>query len=491
MNIRKIISSGEWTQVPGWDVAKHEYVELDCERWISENKIREAGQENGKQEFPPSEAVQPDEMYTKILAWVNNRGRACHAAVSDYLNLQRHALTIEAREGTAPLRHQIEGIRNQGIVELRDQCREDKNHLTQLEQEARVAASGLEEFKKTANLDRIAEYEQRGTWYWWLVGIIVLEALANAMMLADVNEYGLLGAISVMVAIGVVNTCVLGSVIGEGWRQKNSVKTWTRTAGWLMVVSGTMMMFVWNLLVGHFRDSMRSVVTKAALGESTLADLMADDTVDRFLVNPFGLEGMLSWVLAVIGIGCCIFGATKWLKRDDVYPGYGTVHRAATDLSIEYRHEVTARNANLKVVYERYLARIRDLRQQIENKKSNHTLVSDRANEIVRQFPMQLRRYQDDLEFIIAAYRSANEKARTTPSPAFFQNSMTIDHEMLVTPPWNDVPHSGYEEDWEQFHQAEVTIQREYLKAQNSYPTLSELLKTDTEEGKQGDSEIT
>ena len=193
---------------------------------------------------------------------------------------------------------------------------------------------------------------------------------------------------------------------------------------------------------------------------------------------------MLSWVLAVIGIGCCIFSATKWLKRDDVYPGYGTVHRAATDRSIEYRHEVTARSSNLKSVYERYLARIRDLRQQTENKKSNHTLISDRANEIVRQFPMQLRRYQDDLEFIIAAYRSTNEKARTAPSPEFFEKNMAIDQEMLATPPWKDVPPTDYEEDWEQFHRAEVEVQREYLRSQKSYPTLSELMeKVDTDEG--------
>ncbi len=484
MNIRKFIHNSEWTKVPGWDDAKHEYVELDCERWIRENKIREAGQENGKQEYPPPDAVQPDEMYTKILAWINNRGRACHAAVGDYLNLQRHALTLESKEGTAPLRHQIEGIRNQGIVELRGQCREDKNHLAHLEHEAKVATSGLEEFINTAKLKRTAEYDQRGTWYWWLVGVVVFEAIANAMMLADVNEYGLFGAVIIMMAIGVVNTAVLGSMIGEGWRQKNSVKIWPSAAGWSLVLIGTLMMFGWNLLVGHFRDSMRSVATRAASGESTLTELMADDTIERFLYNPLGLEGMLSWVLAVIGTGCCIFSATKWLKRDDVYPGYGTVHRVATDRSIEYRYEVTARSSNLKKVYERYLTRIRDLRQQIENKKSNHTLVSDRANEIVRQFPMQLRRYQDDLEFIIAAYRSTNEKARSTPSPVFFEKKMVIDQEMLATPPWKDVPPTDYKEDWEQFHQAEVEIQTEYLQAQGNYPTLEELMhKPYSEEG--------
>ena len=60
---------------------------------------------------------------------------------------------------------------------------------------------------------------------------------------------------------------------------------------------------------------------------------------------------MLSWLLALIGAGCCIFAATKWLGRDDVYPGYGKVHRAEADLSKDYRDATTNRRANLKRIY--------------------------------------------------------------------------------------------------------------------------------------------
>ena len=76
MNIRnKNAVSGDWTAVPGWDEARQQYVELDCEEWIRENKIREAGRENGEREFPPSEAVQPDEMYTKIWPGLTSVGK--------------------------------------------------------------------------------------------------------------------------------------------------------------------------------------------------------------------------------------------------------------------------------------------------------------------------------------------------------------------------------------------------------------------------------
>ena len=421
MNIRKNSVSADWATVPGWDGAKKEYVELDCERWITENKIREAGRENGEQEFPPSEAVLPDEMHNKIRAWVNQRGRGCHAAVSMYLVQQGTALELETKEGIAPIQHTVENLRDEGIVELTDRGTEDRTSLTQKERETREVWEDLAAFRKRANLARIAEYEERGTWWLWLIGILVIEVGLNAMMLADVHELGLLGAMTTMLMIAVVNAGLLGGLIGEGWRQKNSVWPGPMVGGWVMVSIGAMGVPAWNLFVGHFRDSMLAVATKAARGASSLGDLLTDDTVDRFLNNPFGLESMASWLLAVIGVGACVLSATKWLKRDDVYPGYGPRYRTAIEQNEEYVQEVEQRRKNLRNSYKQYIGLIRDERLKVENKKGNHRLITDTAREIVRQFPMQLRQYQDHLDFIIGAYRDGNKKARTTPSPAFFR----------------------------------------------------------------------
>ena len=477
------MNANDWTTVPGWDAAKQEYLELDCERWIKENKIRQAGRENGERDFPPSEAVQPDEMYSKIRAWVNQRGKTCYAAVSSYLVQQRFALELEAKEGMAPIRHRVEGIRDQGIVALDDQGRDDRTSLQHKQREAREAWAALETFKATANLKRVAEYNERDTWYWWLVGIVVIEALANAMMLAGVHEYGLLGAISIMLLIGVVNAGFLGGVIGEGWRQKNSVGLLPKFAGWIMVALGATGMLLGNLLVGHFRDSMLAVAEKASQAGS-LGELLVDDTFERFAKNPFGLEGMLSGLLATIGAGCCIFAASKWLNRDDAYPGYGAVHRAATEHNEEYVQEIDQRRENLNSIYTKYIEMIRDERQQVENKTGIPTLINDTAREIVRQFPMQLRQYQDHLDFIIAAYRSENEKARTTPPPRFFAKRFLIDQEVLEPPVWKGIrPHDPLDPGWPGFQQAEDAIRIAYQHAQAGYSTLEDWMETAAREG--------
>ena len=49
---RKHVDAGDWTTVHGWDATARQYVNLDCEGWIRENGIREAGRENGKRSFP-------------------------------------------------------------------------------------------------------------------------------------------------------------------------------------------------------------------------------------------------------------------------------------------------------------------------------------------------------------------------------------------------------------------------------------------------------
>lgn len=464
------MNTRDWTTVPGWDSTKQEYVELDCEQWIRDNEIREEGRKNGEREFPPSEAVRPDEMYTKIRAWVNQRGKDCKAAVSKYLDGLRHNLELESKHGKAPIQDKVNGLKNEGITKLTDQARIDRSVLTQREREARESQKALESFKKKANLERVAEYFERDTWYLWLIGIVVIEAVANAMMLADVQERGLLGAIAIMLAIGVVNTCILAALIGEGRRQMNSVRPWSMVRGWLLVVGGVTGMAFWNLLVGHFRDSMVAVATQAADADS-LGELLADDTIERFLKNPMGLEEMLSWVLAVIGTGCCVFAATKWLNRDDEYPGYGKVHRVATEHLEELEQEVEIRRQDLKDIYTTYVEKIRDSRRSEENKKGNHRLITDTAKRIQGQFTMQLRQYQDHLDFIIAAYRSENEKARTTPPPAFFAKRITIDQEILKAPPWVDFQPPDNDGIWEAFRQAEEEVRKAYTDARDGYLT--------------------
>ena len=151
----------DWTAVPGWDSVGKKYVELDCESWIKENKIRETGERNGKKEFPKSDATQPDEMHEKIRAWVNQRGKVCYEEVNKHIVGLKHALELENKAGQAPVQDKVENIKNEGIIELTDQMNEDRSSMVQKRQETEEAWAALGAFKKQANLNRVAEYGDR------------------------------------------------------------------------------------------------------------------------------------------------------------------------------------------------------------------------------------------------------------------------------------------------------------------------------------------
>ena len=58
-----------------------------------------------------------------------------------------------------------------------------------------------------------------------------------------------------------------------------------------MVVGGSLIMKGWNLFVGHFRDSMLSVMERAAQGTTSLGELFADDALERLLKQSLWARG--------------------------------------------------------------------------------------------------------------------------------------------------------------------------------------------------------
>ncbi len=481
MNIQEENPSVDnWKVVPGWNGTTQKYVDLDTDRWIQENGIREAGYADGKQNFPQSDADQPNQMYMKIIEWVNKRAKTCHESVSNYLVQQRYALEIESNEEMALLQHKVRELKDQGVRELSDQGEKHQSVLARKEREARDSWEALETFRAKAELDRVAEYNEKDTWYWWLIGIIAIEAVVNAMMLADLHEQGWLGAITVMLAIGVVNAGFLGFMLGEGWRRTNSIILSQKISGLMMVSIGSIGMVFWNLLVGHFRDSITDL--KELSETNTTSERLMDEAVEDFLRAPFGIESVESWVLVLIGVGCCVFAASKWLNRDDLYPGYGAMHRAATEHNEEYNQEVLQRQNDLNAVYQAWVERINKERNKLQNKRDNNELINQTAKEIVRQLRTELSQYQRDLDSILAAYRSENEKVRTTDPPKFFSERYTIDLDMLELPVWEG--YSPAKPDWDafnHFHQANNAILEAYKKAQDRYPKLKNLIAREDE----------
>ena len=76
------------------------------------------------------------------------------------------------------------------------------------------------------------------------------------------------------------------------------------------------------------------------------------------------------------------------------------MHREATRRNEEYVQEVEDRRRVLRDIHANYTNRVRDERLKMENRKSNHLVMTEEAKGIIQQFPMQLRQYQNHLNFL-------------------------------------------------------------------------------------------
>ena len=72
---------------------------------------------------------------------------------------------------------------------------------------------------------------------------------------------------------------------------------------------------------------------------------------------------------------------------------------------------------------------------------------------VVDDYPVNLRQYNKDLAYLLAAYRDANLAARTAPPPPFFDVEPTIDKDVIQPPEfsrrsppeWGEIPKKAKE----------------------------------------------
>lgn len=472
-----------FTDAPEFDPTNATYNRLDCDAWIQANSIQEIAKEDADQDFPPSEQVQLDATQLKILRWVNNRALDCSLAVQKWLGEKRTYLN-SIRMNSEEFESNVAKTEQQYKTRLEACQSEDILQLEGKGNDAYQARVALAAFKEKAGLVRPANFNGRDTWYWWLVGVVVVEGITNATLLAEVSERGWLGAITLMLLICVVNAGLLGAVIGEGWRLKNSVSFSSKASGWMLVLMGAAGMTFWNLLIGHFRDSLLDKVTIRA---ATLEELLTDRTVEKFLENPLALDDMLSWVLATIGAASCIFAATKWLSRDDEYPGFGKVSRVERELTQTYQEEVTGRREGLKKIYDEGESQLEGLNVNLKGSLTAANNTGEQVKAIVAQFSGRHRQYQLDLNQILAVYRSENTKNRSTPQPKSFLYDVDVEPDAFTPPDWTEVEQPDFNSTMPMFREARNRMRIAYEDLLESYPNPEDPMANEDDSDEQGD----
>ncbi len=461
----------EQSNVPGFDPIREQYQRLDLNRWLKEHNVRNTAEAQGAVDQPTSDSTTLDAHEAQIVDWVNHRGRKCREDVARRLSdFERELASVENEQELNALEQEISQIETDADIALEGRLKALLNRLSGLQTDVVNAQNDLATFKQTSGLTRSPDYSHRSSVWKYILACILVEIVLNSSLLMEVNPQGLFGAIMLMTLISGVNVVVFGLPMGELLRLKN--RRTQRTVAWTGIILFMSFAFVFNLAVGHYRDSVQSVATDRN------ADILriGEDALNRLSNQTFRVDSINSIFLVLLGISCFGFASWKWLQRDDPYPGYGKRARKAKRTESTYIEEYDQAQAELRKVYRTFDSKLKDIRHKLQARQSKRRELCRRGERLVDEYPVNLRQYQHDLDFLLKAYRTANETVRESPAPLYFKKPVKVDSDILDPPSFHPPRESDIKHAMHGAHQTIRHLQGHYKTIHRGILTLDEVL---------------
>ena len=184
-------------------------------------------------------------------------------------------------------------------------------------------------------------------------------------------------------------------------------------------------------MAGHVRDVYVLAENTGALGAPDEAFATAWRTM---IERPLPWESLPSAGLALVGIAVFVLTTYKAYTADDPFPGYGARHRKTEDVRGRYQDDLNDALEDLESTRNDADVAIDEIKNRYEMDRAGWRSALDRLRMVVDDYPVNLRQYNKDLAYLLAAYRDANLDARTTDPPPLFDIEPAIDEDVIQAP---------------------------------------------------------
>ena len=475
------LRDSEQDSVPGFDPRTEKYIRLDLDRWLKKHNVSKKAKEHGTANQPPSDASSLDATELEIVDWINYRGRRCREDIVRHLSdFERELAHLENDQELIVLKQEVHQTEKKAEIALERKVDEGRNALTVPKKEVSDVRQDFKRFKEQSGLTRLPDYSHRSTVWMFILACVIVEIVLNASLLMDVMPSGLLGAIGQMALISGFNVVICGFPMGELLRLRNHVQRSKKIVSWLLIFLIMLpIVALFNLAVGHFRDSIQVVLTDRS------ADVFqaGGDALRRLFDAPLGLDSFHSVLLAVLGIACFGFASWKWLQRDDPYPDYGRRDRQMKLKEKDYVHKYNQVQDELGILYLEFESKLKDIRHQLRAKQSNWREMYARGKRLVQEYPVNLAQYQHDLDYLMNAYRTANTMVRTSPIPPHFSRLEKVDAAILDPPSFTPPAEVSIQGVMDQVHATISQLQLQFRDSCKEFPPLDEVWRERTQGG--------
>jgi len=274
-------------------------------------------------------------------------------------------------------------------------------------------------FRFKNKLNRDASYPESAILHWAFVMLAVLfESVINGFFFANTSDAGILGGVFQALFISLVN---IGSALLMGIYvvpYKNHVKVKKQSRAKAFTAVYIIFIFFFNLMAAHYRTVIEENPLNAKLA-----------TVMNLFNNPLGIN-FEAWNLLIIGILFVILALIKGYKSDDIYPGFGEIHRKLKNASNHRGKRIEAMKSINRVIDD-YGRQAATSAQNAKQKITAYKNLIHESEEVVTRFTKYVDSGESICNNALWEYRAANVRVRSSKPPAYFSQKQSFGNYLL------------------------------------------------------------
>jgi hypothetical protein len=348
----------------------------------------------------------------------------------------------------------------ESLTDLRTQARVSHDEVFLRRESAQRCKQEINDFRNENGRDPRPN-KTRHPRVFALLGLITIEGFFNGSILSRGLEGGLIAGWVLAICLAAMNTV---TAFLFGWMSHNLVhiKLLRKLGGSLVLVGWIGWMVGFNLGVAHYRD---------ALGgqDPDNAGIIALEDLGTHLLS---IHDFQSTMLLALGILFSVLAFYDGFGMDDPYPGYGAVSRKWEEACEEFQQVKKGEVSTLGVLKDQKISRLRGEIDYLANMYSRLPDELQRRRSLATRWEHDMERLQRAANTMVATYREANRRARSSPAPAHFGLPVSM---ALPDNPVRENLDNGNRPSLEVISDAPTRITREYEAAINGLPTLEEL----------------
>ena len=397
------------------------FLDLNVNRVADNLDLAADGADRGAANRPSADAETFDDIEHQVVELIETHKQDAHSIYLDHLHTYDErlmALNFDERFAI------IQQAAPESVGEFRAEAALGRDELFSLRRRLYDSESERDDFRRRNRLARPARISSQGETL-LKIGILailfVIEVVINGNFLAKSNPQGLLGgavqAVS-FAALNIIASFLLGLV---PIRLINRRNFFFKLIGLLSVIFYLAFAIGLNLTLAHLREIPPTV--NGDVGQEVMTQL---------LKAPLVLNDIISWVFFGIGFIFSLIAMTDGLVFTDPYFGYASLEQRCNEARAQYTEGKAELIERLREIREAASGAMNGAARDLSVRRGEFDSIIQARGRLAQRFAEHQNHIERAARTLLAIYREANRKARTTPAPSYFAKPYSMDRIVYV-----------------------------------------------------------